>query len=81
MSDKSESILSNLNTKIENTYTKNTEIITEETKNTVNKCREVRQDAENRFKKYFVGKNGADVLKGIWNVVLPIILLVLLFRK
>jgi hypothetical protein len=79
--DNFESILSDLNDKIEDTYNKNTKIITEQTTKTVKKCEEVRENTENKFKKYFHSRDIFDVVVGLWHVALPIVLIVLLLRK
>lgn len=79
--DNFESILSDLNDKIENTYNKNTKIITEQTTKTVKKCDEVRENTENKFKKYFHSREIFDLVLGLWQIALPIVLVVLLLRK
>lgn len=81
LNDNFESTLSDLNDKIEDTYNKNTKIITEQTTKTVKKCEELREDTENKFKKYFNSRDIFDVVVGLWHVALPIVLIVLLLRK
>ncbi|MBU3174628.1 hypothetical protein [Clostridium estertheticum] len=81
MSDKFGKVLSNLNTKIEDTYNKNTKRITEETTSTVQKCQELQESSKKRFNSYYNRKKIIDWLIYLNLGITPVFLILLFFIK
>jgi viroplasmin and RNaseH domain-containing protein len=81
LSDNFGKILSNLNTKIEDTYNKNTKRITEETTSTVQKCQELQESSKKRFNSYYNRKKIIDWIVFINLGITPIFLILLFFIK
>jgi len=81
LNDNCGNILSNLYTKIENIYKKNTESITEKTIATVQKCQELQEDSKKRFESYYDRKKIIDWIIYINLGLTPIFLILLFFIK
>jgi len=81
LNDKSESILINLQDKVEATYKTNADRINKETNKTVQKCKELQESSQKRFKSYYNRKRVIDWLIFIYIGITPILLVILLSRK
>jgi len=81
LSDNFGKILSNLNTKTEDTYSKNTKRITDETTTTVQKCQELQESSKKRFNSYYNRKKVIDWLVFLNLGITPIFLILLFFIK
>lgn len=85
MSDKAQSIISNLKIKIEDTFKSKTDIISETTSKTVEKCQELQESSKNRSESYFKKKKNIDFLiytnLGITPILFILLSYVIFFKK
>ncbi|WP_443662419.1 hypothetical protein [Clostridium sp.] len=85
MSDKGQSILSNLKIKIEDTFKSKTDLISQTTSNTIQTCHELQESSKNRSKSYFKRKLNIDFLVyanlGITPILFILLSYVIFFKK
>lgn len=69
----------NLNNKIKSTYKYNTDEIMKSTKNVVETCEEIKQNAKNRFESYYKRKKFIDYLIYLNLLATPILAAILIY--
>lgn len=79
MSDSTQRILKELDSKIESTYKSNMELITEETNNTVEVCQQLQNSSQKRFESYFNRKQIIDYLIYANLAITPILFIILAY--
>ena len=80
LSDNSQKVIKELEEKINSTYTSNTSRITEKTADTIQRCKELQESSEKRFKSYYNRKHIIDWLIYIYIIISPVILILMYIK-